>query len=116
MTTTPGSHATFVDILRARARERPNERAYTFLRDGEDEAATLTFAELQQMAASAAGRLVSIAAAGDRAILLYPQSLDFLVAFFGCLQAGLIPVPVSLPSRQRGMDVLRAVAFDSKAT
>ncbi|CAB3408565.1 unnamed protein product [Caenorhabditis bovis] len=40
---------------------------------------------------------------GDRVALVYPntQPLHFLVAFYGCLQAGVIPVPVEMPSSKR---------------
>jgi len=34
---------------------------------------------------------------GDRVLLVYPPSLDFIVAFFGCLKAGMIAVPVFPP-------------------
>jgi acyl-CoA synthetase (AMP-forming)/AMP-acid ligase II/acyl carrier protein len=34
---------------------------------------------------------------GSRVILVYPPSLDFIVAFLGCLKAGLIAVPVFPP-------------------
>lgn len=31
---------------------------------------------------------------GDRAILLYPMGLNFVIAFWGCLQANVVAVPV----------------------
>ena len=34
---------------------------------------------------------------GDRALLIYPPSLDFIPAFFGCLYAGVIAVPAYPP-------------------
>ena len=37
------------------------------------------------------------ASTGDRAVILAPQGLDYIVAFFGALQAGLIAVPLSVP-------------------
>ncbi|MBP2323422.1 acyl-CoA synthetase (AMP-forming)/AMP-acid ligase II [Kibdelosporangium banguiense] len=36
--------------------------------------------------------------AGDRAVLVYMPSLDFVKAFLGCLAAGVIPVPVCPPN------------------
>ena len=35
--------------------------------------------------------------AGDRAAILAPQGLDYIVAFFGAMQAGFIAVPLSVP-------------------
>jgi thioester reductase-like protein len=37
-------------------------------------------------------------AAGDRLLLAYPPGLEMICAFFGCVRAGLIPVPVYPPS------------------
>ena len=34
---------------------------------------------------------------GDRVLLVYPPSLDFIVAFLACLRAGVIAVPVFPP-------------------
>ena len=36
--------------------------------------------------------------AGDRLLLAYPPGLEMICAFFGCVRAGLIPVPVYPPS------------------
>ena len=35
---------------------------------------------------------------GDRVLLVYPPSPDFVTAFVGCLDAGLVPVPVAPPN------------------
>src|SRR5229473_3523716 len=37
-------------------------------------------------------------AAEDRLLLAYPPGLEMICAFFGCVRAGLIPVPVYPPS------------------
>lgn len=36
-------------------------------------------------------------AVGDRAVLLYPPGPEFILAFVGCLFAGVVPVPVYPP-------------------
>lgn len=38
---------------------------------------------------------------GDRILLVYPPSLDFILAFIACLKAGLIAVPVFPPDPRR---------------
>jgi acyl-CoA synthetase (AMP-forming)/AMP-acid ligase II len=38
-------------------------------------------------------------AVGDRAVLLYPPGPEFILAFVGCLFAGVVPVPVYPPVR-----------------
>lgn len=102
-----------IEQLRQRAREKPDQKAFVFLRDGEDELASLTFAELDRRARSAASRLTELARPGDRAVLAYPQGLDFIVALFACFYAGLVAVPASSPSRD--LDGLRQIARDSDA-
>ncbi|HET9954841.1 MAG TPA: AMP-binding protein [Polyangiaceae bacterium] len=115
-TSAPGSvPATFVQVLQARAEGQPDRVAYTFLHEGEVEAKSLTFGELHQAALAIAHRLSWLGARGERALLLYPQGLEFISAFFGCLYAGVIAVPVSLPSRKRGFEGLRRVAADAGA-
>ncbi len=37
------------------------------------------------------------ASVGDRALILAPQSLEYIVAFLGAMEAGLIAVPLSTP-------------------
>ena len=88
------SHRTLVDVLTSRASTDGDRVAYTFLGDGEREDAHLTYAELDARARAIARELRHRGVrAGDRALLLYPPSLDFIPAFFGCLHAGVIAVP-----------------------
>jgi acyl-CoA synthetase (AMP-forming)/AMP-acid ligase II/alkylation response protein AidB-like acyl-CoA dehydrogenase/acyl carrier protein len=102
-------------VLDVRASTSPERVAFTFLRDGEVESGSLTFGELHRRALAVAARLASLGARGERAILIYPQGLEFIVAFFGCLYAGVIAVPASLPSRKQGLEILQRVAADSGA-
>ncbi|HWS52588.1 MAG TPA: AMP-binding protein, partial [Pyrinomonadaceae bacterium] len=90
--TTPvsaGGLSTLVELLRRRAAAEPGRCAYRFLADAETaEAASVTYAELDERARALGARLQAEGAAGERALLLYPPGLDYVVAFFGCLYAG----------------------------
>lgn len=92
-------YSSMVELLRARAAEQPNERAYAFLSDRGGEEASLTFSELERRARALAAELVGRGLSGERALLMFPPGLDFLVAFFGCLIAGTIAVPMMPPRR-----------------
>ena len=95
--------ATIIDILRFRADTQKNEIAYRFLADGEEEKAVLTYGELDRRARQIAAELQTISAVGQRALLLDSSELDYIVAFFGCLRAGVIAVPVYAPrSNKKG--------------
>ena len=107
--------STLVDLLRYRAIHQAQQTAFIFLQDGEIEAEKLTYKELDRQARTIAAFLQSIADTGDRAILLYPSGLEFIAAFFGCLYAGIISVPVSLPKRNRRNKRLESIIKDTEA-
>ncbi|OUD14321.1 type I polyketide synthase [Thioflexithrix psekupsensis] len=52
---------------------------------------------------------------GDRALLLYPQGIDYVAAFFGCLYAGVIGVPVFPPRGKSTDSRIQAIAQDCQA-
>jgi acyl-CoA synthetase (AMP-forming)/AMP-acid ligase II len=91
-------------LLAHRAETRRDDRAYLFLSDRGAEEAVLTFSQLHDAALALAARLTKIAEPGDRAILVFPPGLEFLVAFFGCLIARVIAVPMMVPRRQSARD------------
>jgi acyl-CoA synthetase (AMP-forming)/AMP-acid ligase II len=99
-----------VDLLRRRAAEQPGDRAYVFVSDRGAEQATLTFAELELRAEAVAARLAELGRPGERALLLFASSLDFIVAYFSCLLAGVIPVPLMPPRRNSRDDSAAIVA------
>ena len=86
--------SSLVTLLAKRAETQPNERAYIFLSDRGAEEAVLTFRGLYDAAQALAARLTRITGPGDRAILVFPPGLEFLVAFFGCQIARVIAVPM----------------------
>ncbi|HEV7509092.1 MAG TPA: non-ribosomal peptide synthase/polyketide synthase [Thermoanaerobaculia bacterium] len=115
-TVSPDVHfVTPAGMLRARAEERPNQVAFTFLADGQTEAGRLTYAELDARAVAVAAALREAVAPGDRALLLFPPGLDFIVAFFGCLYAGVVAVPAYPPRpHDRSQARLRSIARDAE--
>ena len=108
--------STLVDLLRYKVQHQPGKLAFTFLQDGETEAGSLTYKELDQKAQAIAGYLESLGAAGERALLLYPSGLEFIAAFFGCLYAGVVAVPAYPPRRNQKMSRLQAIVADAQAT
>jgi acyl-CoA synthetase (AMP-forming)/AMP-acid ligase II len=84
---------TLVHLLQRRGASSPDRVLYTCLADGESESGTMTYEQLDEAARALAGVLLTHAAPGDRAVLLYPVGLEYLVGFFGCLYAGIIAVP-----------------------
>jgi thioester reductase-like protein len=108
---------TLGELLRQRAERTPEALAYTFLADGESEAESLTYAELDRRASAIAARLHALGGAGERALLLYTPGLDFICAFFGCLYASTVAVPVFPPSLMgddRGVARLRGIVLNAR--
>jgi acyl-CoA synthetase (AMP-forming)/AMP-acid ligase II len=106
--------ALLLDILHARAHHDKDRRVYTFLSDGETEAASLTYGELEHKALSISHYLSEVSRAGDRALLLYQPGVDFIIALFGCLYAGIVAVP-AYPPRSNKLDArIDAIISDAR--
>jgi acyl-CoA synthetase (AMP-forming)/AMP-acid ligase II len=112
---TPIEFASLVELLGHRAAEQPNDTAYIFLPDRGDERIQLTFADLYMRARAVALSLLERGQKGDRAALLFPPGLDFIVGFFGCLLAGVIAVPMMIPRRDSSRDASAAILADCSA-
>ncbi|TCP59043.1 amino acid adenylation domain-containing protein [Tumebacillus sp. BK434] len=105
---------TLTDLLRWRAVEQPAQLAYTFLlEDGEEVA--YTYQDVDRKARALGAALQGMGAAGERALLLYQPGMDYLVAFFGCLYAGVQAVPAYPPRQNGNLDRLQAVVTDAQA-
>lgn len=87
-------------VLRERASLQPNDTAFTFLdydTDWAGVAKSLTWLQLHRRVRRVAHELGLRGTAGDRAVILAPQGLDYIVAFLGALEAGHLAVPLSVP-------------------
>ena len=99
-------------LLRHRAATQPGDRAYVALSDRGGEGSAIAFAELDRRAAALAARIAKRAEPGARALLLFPMGIDCLVAFFACLYAGIIAVPMMVPRRQSTRDASSSILAD----
>ncbi len=108
------SSSNLVELLRHRATNKSDFQAYTWLSE-ERATASLSYAELDGCARSIAVLLKSAGAAKSPVLLAYPPGLDFIAAFFGCLYAEAIAVPVYPPDANRGWDRMASIASDCGA-
>ncbi len=115
------SPATLVELIREGLERTPDAVLYRFLRyprSGEVVADEWTYRRLDSYARSLAARLGDTASPGARALLVSSTPADFIGAFFGCLYAGIIAVPVYPPSdarRASSLERLHAIFRDSEA-
>ncbi len=99
------------------AQHQPNQCSYIFLADGKTAEHKLTYGELDRQARAIAAALQALDVTGERALLLYPPGLAYIAAFFGCLYAGVVAVPVypPLPARRsRDQHQWLAIASDAQ--
>ncbi len=108
--------ATLVELLRARAAATPDRTGYTFLQDGEADARSLTYGELDAQARAVAAQLQAHSAPGERVLLFYPPGLAYIAGLLGCLYAGMVAVPAYPPNParlERTLPRLRTLARDA---
>jgi fatty acid CoA ligase FadD28 len=97
-------------LLRERASLQSNRTAFTFVdyeQDWAGVAESLTWSHVYRRALNLAQELRLHGSTGDRAVILAPQGLDYITAFLGAVQAGLIAVPLGGASDERVESVLR---------
>lgn len=109
------SFLSLYDRLRSWRRAKPDAAAYTQMRVGADGQASfdaLTWEALDLRVAALARRLVTVCKRQDRAVLALPQSLEYPIAFFACLRAGLVAVPLSTTDTPNHRERLHGVVAD----
>src|ERR1044071_8804835 len=106
--------ASLVAVLEHRAATQGDERACIFLTDRGAEESVLPFRELHDAANAVAQRLAAVSKPGERALLVFPPGLEFVVAFFGCLIARVIAVPMMVPRRQSARDSSASIMANCK--
>ena len=87
-------------VLRERASLQPNDAAFTYVdydQDWDGVTQTLTWSQLYRRVVNLGEQLRARGSTGDRALILAPQGLDYVLGFLGALQAGLVAVPLSVP-------------------
>ncbi|WP_374024904.1 fatty-acid--AMP ligase FAAL21/FadD21 [Mycobacterium sp. HNNTM2301] len=112
-------NASVVSLLRERAGLQPDEIVFRYTDYDHDLAGvteTLTWAQLYQRTLNVAHEVRRHGAVGDRAVILAPQGLPYIVAFLGAMHAGLIAVPLSVPAVGAHDERVSAVLADTTPT
>src|SRR5271165_2504814 len=113
--------ASILDELDRLAAKHPHKLLFSYLDVNGDQIEGYTYESFLQRTKVIAGHLRKGRrfASQDRLLLAYPPGLEMICAFFGCVRAGLIPVPVYPPSSQRFQGALYKmvhIAKDCQAT
>jgi fatty acid CoA ligase FadD21 len=110
------SSSSILSMLHGRASMRPHDVAFTFTDYDDDWAGVsenLTWSQLSRRTLNVARELGPHGSVGDRAVILAPQGLDYIAAFLGSMQAGLIAVPLPLPHRGSSHERVGTVLADT---
>lgn len=103
-------------LLSERAGLQGDDPAVTFIdyeQDWAGVAESLTYAQLYRRTRNVARELEQLGSMGDRALILAPQGLDYIVGFLGALQAGQIAVPLAVPLGGVSDERVSSVLHDS---
>ncbi len=99
------------DVLMHQAIEQPDKIVFRFQKESNPEK-TITYGEFLTKVQILSAKLQNITSRGDRVLLLYPPGIEFVVAFFGCLHAGVIAVPAHAPNK-RNLYKLHGIISDA---
>ncbi|MCB0924512.1 MAG: AMP-binding protein [Mycobacterium sp.] len=109
-------NVSLLSVLRERAGLTPDDLALTFTdydRDWEGTTESLTWSQLYRRTLNMAHEVGKHGSPGDRALIVAPQGLAFVVAFLGAMQAGFIAVPLAVPVPGSRDERLSAVVTDT---
>ncbi|BBY58772.1 AMP-binding protein [Mycolicibacterium sarraceniae] len=110
------SNVSVLSVLRERAGLTPDDVAFTFTdydRDWNGVAESLTWSQVYRRTLNVAHEVGQHGAPGDRALIIAPQGLAYIVAFLGAMQAGFIAVPLSVPVPGSHDERVSAVVTDT---
>ena len=100
-----------VEIIESRLEGGTAKTEFTYLRDGEDDAVSISLHEMRNYARNLSSALPS----GEPVLVMLPQGLSFVTAFFSCMYSGAIAVPVAIPTKIRGEALLQNILTDTNA-
>ena len=106
----------FIDVLLYRAETQPDLTVYHYIDVGPDQLSEITNKQFLDKATRIAQYLVTQCKPNDRALLIYPPSIELICAFMGCLMAGVIPVLVYPPTNVKLINKLDKIVENAKPT
>ncbi len=114
----PISVRTLAELFAYRCEQAGSGLAYAYLKDIAAIDRQLAWGDLAGEVNVLAKALGARVEPGARALLMYPPGLEVVVAFWACIQAGLVPVPAPAPDpirRKHSLSRLQAILDDAQA-
>ncbi len=113
------SEAFVLSTLQDRAGLQPDDIAFTYVDYDEDWAGKsedVTWSQLFRRTQNLAREIAKHGTTGDRAVILAPQGMEYIIAFLGSMLAGFIAVPLPLPFAGSHDERVSAVIADTSPT
>lgn len=107
---------TIISAIRTHADASPTHVACIFQPYGPESAQQLTYAQLVQEVDARAALLAEKGMRGNRAALLYPTGLDFVINFLACLACGAVAVPLNLSTNQKYLARTQSILKNAEVT
>lgn len=104
------------DSLLTHAQERPDATAFIILEDGEAIERKILYHDLESWVKSLASQLSDKQLYGQRVLLIYQNTVEFIIAFLACQYLGIIAVPVPYVKGHKQMARLRNIAVDAQVS
>lgn len=108
-------YSDIVRLLRARASLQPTRLAFSFLDDRTLSGREISYAELDFQARRVAAELLARNLGGERAVLLFQPSAEYIFAMIGCWYAGVTAVPIFAPRMNVSVERVRAIVANADA-
>lgn len=89
------------EVLTYWAQRQPHRKAYTELDTQGAEVEVITYGELDRRSRELAAAVQAASPPGQHVMLAFPAGIDFVVAFFACMRAGLVAAAIPLPRDNR---------------
>lgn len=109
------SYKDFVRLLQWRAQHQPSRLAFSFLDGRQLSGREVSYAELDRQARAIAAELLQRGLAGERAVLLFQPSAEYIFAILGCWYAGVTAVPVYAPRVNATYERIRLIVENAQA-
>lgn len=104
---------TLLDVLESCTQSHSDSLAFVFLEKGETVSSELSRQELFDNSIAVAIELQAQYKEGSRIAILNRPGCDYVISFYGCILAGIIPVPIYPPRSSHHADRLRQVLIDA---
>ncbi len=111
-----GGFQTLSEKLIYQAKVTPGKTVYIQLDENGEELININYASLVSNSISVSKQLLEHHNKGDRCLIAIPGGVEFMIAFLGCVFAGIIAVPVIMPKKNKENTRFWSIVTDSEPT